>query len=99
MKEIPTIACMMGLHEGGETERLRKWIEQGLLRDEESKGYVQPAEHLFKDSRDAIQRGAMLKDIIALMDEVGVEKGLVGVSVADDHGPNLDIIEQHPDRF
>ncbi|MBE0479890.1 MAG: amidohydrolase [Dehalococcoidia bacterium] len=99
MKGIPTIDCMMGLHEGGEAAMLRKWLEQGLLRDEESKSYVQPAEHFFKGSRDAIERGAMLKDIIALMDEVGVEKGLVGVSVEDDHGPNLEVIEQYPDRF
>jgi predicted TIM-barrel fold metal-dependent hydrolase len=99
MKGIPTIDCMMGLHEGGEAEILSKWIEQGLLRDEESKGYVQPAEHLFKGAREAIQRGADIKDIIALMDEVGVEKGLVGVSVEDDHGPNLEVIEEYPDRF
>jgi len=99
MKGIPTIDCMMGLHEGGEAEILGKWIEQGLLRDEESKGYVQPAEHLFKGAREAIQRGAEIKDIIALMDEVGVEKGLVGVSVEDDHGPNIEVIEEYPDRF
>ncbi len=99
MKGIPTIDCMMGLHEGGEAEMLRKWIDQGLLRDEESKGYVQPAEHFFKGSRDAIQRGAQLKEIMALMDEVGVEKGLVGISVEGDHGPNLEVIEKYPNRF
>jgi hypothetical protein len=33
------------------------------------------------------------------MDEVGVEKGLVGVSVEDDHGPNIEVIEKYPDRF
>ena len=99
MKGIPTIDCMMGLHEGGEYKMLKKWLEEGLLRDEESKGYLQPAEHFFKDSRERIEKGGAVKDVIALMDEVGVEKGLVGVSVEDDPGPNLKVIEKYPDRF
>jgi hypothetical protein len=99
MKGIPTIDCMMGLHEGGEYKMLKKWLEEGLLRDEESKGYLQPAEHFFKDSRARIEQGGAVKDVIALMDEVGVEKGLVGVSVEDDPGPNLEVIEKYPDRF
>ncbi|MBM3157570.1 MAG: amidohydrolase [Chloroflexi bacterium] len=99
MKGIPTIDCMMGLHEGGEYRMLKKWLEERLLRDEESKGYLQPAEHFFKDSRERIEKGGGVKDVIALMDEVGVEKGLVGVSVEDDPGPNLEVIEKYPDRF
>jgi len=99
MKGIPTIDCMMGLHEGGEYKMLKKWLEEGLLRDEESKGYLQPAEHFFKDSRERIEKGGAVKDVIALMDEVGVEMGLVGVSVEDDPGPNLEVIEKYPDRF
>jgi len=99
MKGIPTIDCMMGLHEQQEIHILGKWIEQGLLRDADSKTYTQPAEHFFKDSKKAIEEGAELKEVIALMDEVGVEKGLVGVSVEEDHGPNLAVIEKYPERF
>jgi predicted TIM-barrel fold metal-dependent hydrolase len=99
MKGIPTIDCMMGLHEGGEVRMLKKWLDERLLRDEESKGYLQPAEHFFKSARDSIEKGGGVKDVIALMDEVGIEKGLVGVSVEDDPGPNLEVIERYPDRF
>ena len=81
MKGIPTIDCMLGLNLGGERVLLNRWIEQGLIRDEESKTYYQPAEHFFKDSRGRIEKGGSVDEVIALMDDVGVERGLVGVSV------------------
>ncbi|MFC1926461.1 amidohydrolase family protein [Chloroflexota bacterium] len=98
MKGISTIDCMLGLNLGGERVLLNKWIEQGLIRDEESKTYCQPAEHFFKDSRGRIEKGGSVDDVIALMDEVGVERGLIGASV-DNPDRTLEVIEKYPDRF
>lgn len=109
MRGIPTIDCMMGLNTGGGSrpisiaERGREaytnfMIEEGWLRDEDSMGYTHPAQHFFKGSDERIKKGNTLEELLALMDEVGIEKGLIGVRL-DDPRPTIDVIEKYPERF
>jgi len=98
MKGIPTIDCMLGLNLGEEHQAVQRWVERGLLRDEESKTYLQPAQHLFKDAPQRLEKGATVEEVMALMDEVGVEKGLLNTSL-DESDPSLEVIEKYPDRF
>ena len=109
MRGIPTIDCMMSLNTGGSGreisfhERSREaytpfMVQEGWLRDEESTQYTHPAQHFFKGSDERIKKGNTVEELLELMDEVGIEKGLIGVQL-DDPRPTLDVIEKYPDRF
>jgi len=73
-------------------------VQEGWLRDEESTQYTHPAQHFFKGSDERIKKGNTVEELLELMDEVGIEKGLIGVQL-DDPRPTLDVIEKYPDRF
>ncbi len=111
MRGIPTIDCMVGLNISSgkkltfqEASRVSSaaavpyMIEEGWLRDEESKNYSHAAQHFFRGSDERIQRGNTVEELMALMDEVGIEKGLISVGL-DNPGLALDVIEKYPNRF
>ena len=109
MRGIPTIDTMLGLNTGGGGRQISFqegsreaytpfMIEEGWLRDEESLQYVHPAQHFFKGSDERIKKGNTLEELLALMDEVGIERGMIGVNL-DYPRPALDVMEQHPKRF
>ena len=109
MRGIQTIDCMMGLNTGGSGRELSFregsreaitpfMIREGWLRDEESTQYTHPAQHFFKGSDERIKKGNTIEELLELMDEVGIEKGLIGVNL-DDPRPALDVIEKYPKRF
>lgn len=107
MRGIPTIDCMMNLNvsgskvtyeEGQRDAYTPAMIQEGWLRDEESLHYTHPAQHFFKGSDDRIKKGNTLEELIALMDQVGIEKAMVPIAL-DDPQPTLEVIEKYPDRF
>lgn len=69
-----------------------------LYRDEESRGYAHPSEHLFKDAADRVKGGNSVEDTLAMMDEFGIEKAIVPV---DTERPDeaLRMIAKHPKRL
>ena len=77
---------------------MQKMAESGWLRDQESLSYHHPAEHLFKDAPERMEGGAKIEEIMALMDEVGVEKGLVRID-AESPEKTIQSILPHTDRF
>jgi predicted TIM-barrel fold metal-dependent hydrolase len=109
MRGIPTIDCMMGLNVGGlrgevsqaqasRTASVPHMIAEGWLRDPDSTRYTHPAQHFFKGSDERIKRGNTVEELLGLMDEVGIERGLVGCDL-DNPKPVLDIVERYPNRF
>ena len=109
MRGIPTIDCMLGLNVPGmratltaqqasRTASVGQMVAEGWLRDADSTRYTHPAQHFFKGSEERMASGNTLEELLALLDEVGIEQGLVDCDL-DDPGPVLEIVEQHPDRF
>ena len=109
MRGIPTIDCMLGLNvrrEGREIspQQVRRvpyiplMVQEGWMRDEESAKYSHPAQHFFKGSDERIKKGNTLEELLELMDEVGIESGMIPIQM-EDPGPTLDVMEKHPKRF
>ena len=102
MRHIPTIDTMMGLTVPGargelsevqasRTASMPHMIVEGWIRDDASTRYTHPAQHFFKDSGDRIGATETVEDLLALMDEVGIERGLVDCDL-DEPERVLDII-------
>lgn len=98
MRGIPTIDCWVSLNPGGRGRLVDRMAQEGLLRDKESTTYHHPAQHHFKDAPERLEKGATIEEIIALMDEVGVERALVSIDVENPESA-LKAVLSHPDRF
>ncbi len=109
MRGIQTIDCMLGLNipslrgelsqaQASRTATMPHMIAEGWIRDAESKEYAHPAQHFFRDAPDLIGKGQTIDELVALLDEVGIERALVDCDL-DNPGPVLDLIGQYPDRF
>jgi len=100
VKGIRTIDCMVGLNPGGQAGggMIGDMVREGWLRDADSAQYYHPAQHLFKDAPARMEHGQSVEEVLALMDEVGVEMGLLGLNINNPQ-PTLDVIEKYPQRF
>ncbi len=106
MRGIATIDCMVGLARPGaelsvaqasRRASLPHMIAEGWLRDAESAASDHPAGHFFKGVSERIQ-GTSVEELVTLMDEVGIERGLVECDL-DEPRPVLDVVARHPSRF
>jgi predicted TIM-barrel fold metal-dependent hydrolase len=72
---------------------------QKHFRDKESlSGEVSPVGYLFPGANERTSGGATPDQIVELMDEAGVEKGILGIPSANIE-PGLKAIAQHPGRL
>ncbi|MGE0385868.1 MAG: amidohydrolase family protein [Gammaproteobacteria bacterium] len=69
-----------------------------LFRDADSKRYLHPAQHFFKDAPERLEKFATPEETIALMDEFGVQTAFVMVDPSQ-AGPMLKIMERFPGRL
>ena len=96
VKGIRAIDCIMTPRwpGGGESGVL----SSVLILDAESRKYLHPAQHFFKDSPERIAKGDTAESLIEMMDEYLVDKALIAV---DSHHPEkaMQVLERHPDRF
>ncbi len=92
--EIGVIDTMMAVPSGAFAAASQKFL--ALTKDDESKGYDMPAQHLFADlpaERHAVGPEALLVH----MDRFGVDQAMIGVSEADPE--TMRALDEFGDRF
>jgi len=96
-KNIPVIDLMLELPAGEAGMGMAQ--AKKLMRDDASKEFSHhPAQYLFKDSPERMQQGFDPDNIVAMMDEHGVETAMIGVHPRHpDHA--LELFEKYPGRF
>ncbi|MBN1689824.1 MAG: amidohydrolase family protein [Dehalococcoidia bacterium] len=107
MKGIPAIDCHLTAsipgtkityRQGQRDPHVATMIQEGWLRDDDSVKYAHPAQHFFKGSDERMKKGTTIEELIAVMDEVGIEKGMTPIAL-DNPRPVLKILNKYPDRF
>ena len=91
---VPAIDLMLNIP--GQDNRAWYDFMQPLFLDEASRNYRKMrAEHLFRNVPEAFDTDDPIAATVALMDRVGVDKAMIGVSTE----LNRDAIRRYPERF
>jgi predicted TIM-barrel fold metal-dependent hydrolase len=97
---VGVIDLMMGIPDPGHRDDWYAFLAPNL-RDEASRRMAMPAEYLFKDIPADPSAADMIAWTIDQMDVHGIDRSLIGVSLDDAPGAQLqnDAVAHHPERF
>src|SRR3954465_7151481 len=80
--------------------RTRRFLRQSLRDRESLDEFEFPAQYMFKDVPHPEAGDDPVRFLLEQMDKFGIEKGMLGVSFAEDRSADsLRALKEHPDRF